>query len=61
MNLNAVCDGTDSASEQCSAANSECRDDGLGANKCLCSISHYDNGADCLFSKIKNITIFRRI
>lgn len=52
MNLNAVCDGTDSASEQCCAANSECRDDGLGANKCLCSISHYDNGADCLFSKI---------
>lgn len=50
------CDGTDSATDQCSVTNTECRDDGAGS-QCLCIDTHYSDGTDCQTSKTRNIHI----
>ncbi|CAG2228686.1 unnamed protein product [Mytilus edulis] len=45
--LNKVCEAAQTASDQCSIANSECRDDS-GTDKCLCKPTHYETGGACV-------------
>lgn len=50
-----VYDAPCTVSDQCGVANTECRDDGLGNDKCLCSSTHYESSSTCVLSKIINI------
>ncbi|XP_071132926.1 uncharacterized protein [Mytilus edulis] len=45
--LNKVCEAAQTASDQCSIANSEYRD-ALGTDKCLCKHTHYETGGVCV-------------
>lgn len=56
--LNGNCDVTDTAPDQCSVANSACRDDGTGTDKCLCETTHYENAGACELSKTRKKEIF---
>ncbi|CAG2228685.1 unnamed protein product [Mytilus edulis] len=46
--LNKDCEVAQTASDQCSIANSECTDDCTGTDKCLCKANHYENGGACV-------------
>ncbi|CAC5385273.1 unnamed protein product [Mytilus coruscus] len=48
--LDRTCDGKDSATDQCSVANTECTVDGAGS-KCLCKTTHYKKGGACEIRK----------
>ncbi|XP_063446872.1 slit homolog 1 protein-like [Mytilus trossulus] len=48
--LDATCIVTDSAKDQCSVVNTECRTDG-SESKCLCKATHYSDGNACQTSK----------
>ncbi|XP_071132927.1 uncharacterized protein [Mytilus edulis] len=53
--LNKDCDVAQTASDQCSIANSECRDDS-GTDKCLCETTHYANGGACVLRKSPKVS-----
>ncbi|VDI40888.1 Hypothetical predicted protein [Mytilus galloprovincialis] len=45
-----TCDATQTADDQCSVDDTECRNDGT-ESKCLCKTTHYKNGAACAIRK----------
>ncbi|XP_063446875.1 delta and Notch-like epidermal growth factor-related receptor [Mytilus trossulus] len=44
------CDSTETSEDQCSVADTECRNDGAGS-KCLCKTSHFKDGTTCTIRK----------
>ncbi|CAG2250965.1 FBN1 [Mytilus edulis] len=46
--LNTTCDGAVSATDQCSTAGTECKDDGTGTDRCLCKPTYYPDGSTCV-------------
>ena len=50
--IDVACDIADMATDQCSVANTACRDDGSGTNKCLCTTDYYKSGTTCVGSKL---------
>ncbi|CAG2237439.1 FBN1 [Mytilus edulis] len=46
VGLAGTCDSTDSATDQCSVADTTCRNDGAG-DKCLCIDTHFSDGTGC--------------
>ena len=50
--INGVCDMTDTATDQCSVANTACSDDGAGTKKCLCKSDYYESSGTCADSKL---------
>lgn len=50
VGLDGTCDSTDSATDQCSVADTECRNDGAGTDKCLCETTFYPDGGTCVTS-----------
>ncbi|XP_076073645.1 uncharacterized protein LOC143045191 [Mytilus galloprovincialis] len=50
VTLKATCSATETTPDQCSIANSECRDDS-GTDKCLCETTHHETGGACVLNK----------
>ena len=51
VSVNATCNNTETATDQCSDANSACSDDGTGGYKCLCTSTYFDSSGTCTLRK----------
>jgi len=52
VTIDGACDIADTATDQCSVANTACSDDGAGAKKCLCTSDYYASSSTCVDSKL---------
>ena len=52
VSIDGACAIADTATDQCAVTNTACRDDGTGANKCLCTSDYYKSGSTCKDSKL---------